>query len=113
MICLQNSAFRSGLDLNLERQTYDHLRDSAKGWYAPRQARFLSALNLSSYEHLSQLSGQTPGRPQGQGLLMPASRQEAKSDICDHIEGFYNRVRRHSHHDQMSPLAFEQLQTGS
>jgi putative transposase len=42
-----------------------------------------------------------------------ASRQEAKSDVFDYIEGFYNRVRRHSHLDQMSPLAFEQLQTGS
>jgi len=83
----------SDLDLNLERQTYDHLRDSAKGWYALRQARFLSALNLSSYEHLSQLSGQTPGRPQGQGLLVPASRQEAKSNMVDYSEDFYNRVR--------------------
>ncbi len=26
-----------------------------------------------------------------------ASRQEAKSDMFDYIEGFYNRVRRHSH----------------
>ena len=42
-----------------------------------------------------------------------ASRQEAKSDVFDYIEGFYNRVRRHSHLDQMSPLAFEQLRTGS
>ena len=42
-----------------------------------------------------------------------ASRQEAKSHVFDYIEGFYNRVRRHSHFDQMSPLAFEQLQTGS
>jgi putative transposase len=42
-----------------------------------------------------------------------ASRQEAKSDVFDYIEGFYNRVRRHSHLDQMGPLAFEQLQTGS
>jgi putative transposase len=41
------------------------------------------------------------------------SRQQAKSDVFDYIEGFYNRVRRHSHLDQMSPLAFEQLQTGS
>ena len=38
-----------------------------------------------------------------------ASRQEAKSDVFDYIEGFYNRVRRHSHLDQMSPHAFEQL----
>ena len=42
-----------------------------------------------------------------------ASRQEAKSDVFDYIEGFYNRVRRHSHLDQLSPLAFEQLRTGS
>ena len=42
-----------------------------------------------------------------------ASRQEAKSDVFDYIEGFYNRVRRHGHLDQLSPLAFEQLRTGS
>ena len=42
-----------------------------------------------------------------------ASRQQAKSDVFDYIEGFYNRVRRHSHLDQLSPLAFEQLRTGS
>ena len=42
-----------------------------------------------------------------------ASRQEAKSDVFDYIEGFYNRVRRHSHLDQLSPLVFEQLRTGS
>ena len=42
-----------------------------------------------------------------------ASRQEAKSDVFDYIEGFYNRVRRHSHLDQLSPLAFEQLHAGS
>ena len=42
-----------------------------------------------------------------------ASRQEAKSDVFDYIEGFYNRVRRHSHLDQLSPQPFEQLQTKS
>lgn len=42
-----------------------------------------------------------------------ATRQDAKSDIFDYIEGFYNRVRRHSHLDQLSPLEFEQLRTGS
>jgi putative transposase len=42
-----------------------------------------------------------------------ASRQEAKSDVFDYIEGFYNRARRHSHLDLLSPLAFEQLHTGS
>lgn len=41
------------------------------------------------------------------------SRQAAKSDVFDYIEGFYNRVRRHRHLDFLSPLAFEQLHTGS
>ena len=40
-----------------------------------------------------------------------ATRTEAKSDIFDYIEGFYNRTRRHSHLGQLSPLAFEQLQS--
>ena len=42
-----------------------------------------------------------------------ATRTEAKSDIFDYIEGFYNRTRRHSHLGQLSPLAFEQLQSGN
>ena len=42
-----------------------------------------------------------------------ASRQDAKSDVFDYIEVFYNRVRRHSHVGQLSPLAFEQPRTGS
>ena len=41
------------------------------------------------------------------------TRDDAKSDVFDYIESFYNRVRRHSHLDQLSPLAFEQLRTGS
>ena len=35
------------------------------------------------------------------------TRAQAKSDIFDYIEGFYNRVRRHKHLDQLSPLEFE------
>jgi len=42
-----------------------------------------------------------------------ATRSEAKSDVFDYIEGFYNSKRRHSHIGQLSPKAFEQLQTGS
>lgn len=42
-----------------------------------------------------------------------ATRDDARSDVFDYIEGFYNRVRRHSHLDQLSPMDFEQLQTGS
>jgi len=35
------------------------------------------------------------------------TRAQAKSDIFDYIEGFYNRVQRHKHLDQLSPLEFE------
>jgi putative transposase len=40
------------------------------------------------------------------------TRQDAKSAVFDYIEGFYNRVRWQSHLGQLSPPAFEQLQTG-
>jgi len=36
------------------------------------------------------------------------SREEARADIFDYIEVFYNRVRRHSHLGSMSPHDFEQ-----
>ena len=42
-----------------------------------------------------------------------ASRQDAKSDVFDYIEGFYNRFRCHRRFVQMSLLAFEQLRTKS
>lgn len=42
-----------------------------------------------------------------------ATREEARSDIFDYIEVFYNRKRRHSYLNQMSPLAFEQRRFGS
>lgn len=45
--------------------------------------------------------------------LMLGRLPDAQSDVFDFIVGFYHRVRRHSHLDQLSPLAFEQLQTGS
>jgi putative transposase len=35
------------------------------------------------------------------------TRAEARSEIFDYIEGFYNRVRRHKHLDQLSPHEFE------
>jgi putative transposase len=40
-----------------------------------------------------------------------STRSEAKSEIFDYIEGFYNRVLRHKHLDQISPLEFERRQT--
>ena len=41
------------------------------------------------------------------------TRDDAKSDVFDYIEGFYNRVLGHSHLDLLSPLPFEQLLTES
>ena len=38
------------------------------------------------------------------------TRSVAKSEIFEYIEEFYNRVRRHKHLSQLSPLAFEQRQ---
>jgi putative transposase len=35
------------------------------------------------------------------------SREEARADVFDYIEGFYNRTRRHSHLGQVSPNDFE------
>jgi putative transposase len=36
------------------------------------------------------------------------SREEARADVFDYIEVFYNRIRRHSHLGQVSPIDFEQ-----
>ena len=41
------------------------------------------------------------------------TREEAKSEIFEYIEVFYNRKRRHSHLNQLSPMVFEQLQIGT
>jgi putative transposase len=41
------------------------------------------------------------------------TREEAKTEILEYIEVFYNRTRRHSYLNQLSPMAFVQLQTGS
>jgi len=35
------------------------------------------------------------------------SREEARADVFDYIEVFYNRARRHSHLGQLSPHEFE------
>lgn len=37
-----------------------------------------------------------------------ATRQEARADIFDYIEMFYNSVRRHGHNNGLSPVQFEQ-----
>ena len=38
------------------------------------------------------------------------TREEAKSEIFEYIEVFYNRIRRHSYLNRLSPMVFEQLQ---
>ena len=40
-------------------------------------------------------------------------REEAKSEIFEYIEVFYNQKPRHSHLNQLSPMVFEKLQSGS
>ena len=42
-----------------------------------------------------------------------STREDAKSEIFEYIEVFYNRKRRHSHLNQLSPMEFEKLQIGS
>ena len=37
-----------------------------------------------------------------------ATRDEAKADVFNYIEMFYNTRRQHSHNDGLSPVAFEQ-----
>lgn len=36
------------------------------------------------------------------------TREEAKTDLFDYIEVFYNRIRRHSHIGNVSPVEYEQ-----
>ena len=36
------------------------------------------------------------------------TRDNAKADVFDYIERFYNRIRRHSTIDYISPAQFEQ-----
>ena len=41
------------------------------------------------------------------------TREIAKADVFDYIEGFYNRRRRHSHIGDVSPEAFERASVAS
>ena len=40
------------------------------------------------------------------------SREEARADVFDYIECFYNRKRRHGYLDYISPVAFENRTVG-
>lgn len=41
------------------------------------------------------------------------TREEARSDVFDYMEVFYNRSRRHSHLGQLSPYEFEKTANGT
>jgi len=41
------------------------------------------------------------------------TRDEARSDVFDYMEVFYNRNRRHSHLGQLSPYEFEKVSNGT
>ena len=41
------------------------------------------------------------------------TRDEARADLFDYIEVFYNRKRRHGYLGNISPADFEQRSTGS
>lgn len=41
------------------------------------------------------------------------TREEARSDLFDYIEAFYNRTRRHSHIGNVSPCDYEQASQGA
>ena len=47
------------------------------------------------------------------GRRIYPTRQEAKADIFDYIEMFYNRTRRHSYLGQVSPYDFERAACGN
>jgi putative transposase len=36
------------------------------------------------------------------------NREQARQDVFDYIEMFYNPIRRHSHNDGLSPVKYEQ-----
>ncbi len=38
-----------------------------------------------------------------------ATREDARADIFDYIEMFYNPVGRHGHNNSLSPVQFEKL----
>ena len=42
-----------------------------------------------------------------------STRDDAKSDVFDYIELFYNSRRRHSYLDYVSPMEYELAESGS
>jgi putative transposase len=40
-------------------------------------------------------------------MMIYAAREEARADIFDYIEMFYNPIRRDGHNNGLSPVQFE------
>ena len=68
----------------------------------------LTRCGLISSDSLEQLSRWTLREPRGGSEMgsSPWMREEAREDLEDSIERFYNRTRRHSHLGQVSPVEF-------
>ena len=73
MIRLQNLAFQSRLDLNVESQTLGFWAGNRKNPHAPRQARICATHGPSAAEYVSPLWGRSQWRTQGQRLLVSGS----------------------------------------
>jgi hypothetical protein len=95
MIHLLNLVFQSGLDLNVERQTYDLLRSGAKGWNTPGQARVFSAHGLPSHEHVWTVCCQASRRSQGQGFLLPGPVLRHGLSLPDDFAQHVGQCKRH------------------
>ncbi len=70
MICLQNLVFQSGLDLNVESQTWGFWAEIRKNPYASRQACIRATHAVPAAEYLSPLCGRSQRGTQGQRLFL-------------------------------------------
>ena len=70
MIFLENLVFQSGLDLNVESQTWGFWAEIRKNPHAPRQARVRATHAVPAAEYLSPLCGRSQWGTQGQRLLL-------------------------------------------
>ena len=94
-------------------QAPENLGDDFNRWYKDNQLVPGMSRRRNCWDNAVAESFFSSSKKERNKRCIHASRQDAKSDLFDYIEVFYNRVRRHSHLDQLSPLAFEQLRTGS
>jgi len=65
-------------------------------------------LNHFSVLILTRGTASTPGKDTG----VYRTHEEARADVFDYIEIFYNRKRRHGYPGNISPIEFEQKTTG-